>query len=158
MFSFSDSVFTYSQDLDNKGGSEYWMLEQHSGYIQKLTDSDSRRRDIRNCIDELTGFGKYWFVNEFDINCRLRFSGECIIKLLPVSCDVSGRVSPVVVFFNIFELQAENLSRIVFLIERKLGRKLSEKSMEGMNKLEKYLSWPRWFLFLNVLFFSRSTK
>lgn len=158
MFSFSDSVFTYSQDLDNKGGAEYWMLEQYSGYIQKLTDSDSRRRDIRNCIDELTSFGKYWFVNEFDISCRLKLSGECIITLLPVSCDASGRDSPVVVIFNIFELQKENINRVIFLIERKLGRKLSEKSIKGMSKLESYLRWPRWVLFINILFFSRSAK
>lgn len=157
MLDLSRYVFLYSQDLDNKGGTEYWRIDKESGHIDKLSENSNELIDIRLFIDDIARTGRAWFSNEYKSCFKLRFSGETIINIKPVTLDKSGRISPVLVLCDILNLESHNVEKIKHAIQRKLGRELSDDNLKGLRRLESYLKWPRWFLFLNVLFFSRRT-
>lgn len=154
MLNLSAGVFIYSQNLDNKGGTQYWKIDKYNSCIENISSNDTRLNKVREHIDNVNQEGRVWRLNEYGVDYKLKLSGECLITIKPVTLDNSGRVSPVLVVCDILCLDKYYIDKIINIIEFEFGRELNKSNLEGLKKLKRYLSWPKWFLFLNILLFS----
>lgn len=147
-------VYVYTQALDNNGSSEYLLIE-NPNKVESLDTSGSIAAMVRDFIDKLHQYGRVWEVKGNTLDCRINLKGECLITLRPLTLDVSGRISPVLIAINVLALDRSCAKSTLSGLSHVVGRNLSEEDTLAISHIEKLLNLPRWKIFLNILFHSR---
>lgn len=147
-------VYIFAQTLDNAGATEYWVMPDRSGRYEKLTASDSRLREIRAKLDLASAGTRHFPVRALDIDGKTSLTGECVITIRPLTLDVDGRVSPVLVLFNVLGSSRQQAAAALLHIPHLLGRTFSQAADEEIDRLQHLLRQP-WFVLLPRLFFAK---
>lgn len=159
MLDLSSNAYLYAQALDNSGNTEYWVLEDSGAKLEKLEPHDLRLRLLRATIDATRAATRCFSSSSGDIEGRAQLSGDCVIAIRPVTLDVDGRVSPVLLVTNIYGEARMQVTTAIRAIPDVLGRGLSAHTNAEIKKLERELSRRPWVqLFRLFVAKLRSTK
>lgn len=148
-------IYSYSQGVNNDFKSNYHAIDLDCSHFLTLNPTDSR--EVMQLNDNLEAQGKQWLLTK-GLNCKVFYSGECMLKIIPSTKDASGRLAPILITFNLYEIKKNVSDTLVHLINEKLNRELSQETLDKMGILDRYLVWPKWKLFLHVLFTARRSK
>lgn len=151
----SREVYVFCQDLNNLGGSEYWRLTESGLNRELLRSVDLRLPFIQERIDSLQSSGKLWLIGWGGTQARVDELGDCVLSIAPLTLDVFGRVSPVLILFNVLAEERKQGVAIFSMIESLIGRELSSKTIANGRYLKRILGLPKIFVFLHMKFFSR---
>jgi hypothetical protein len=150
-------TYLYGQALDNSGDAEYWCIQDFGYRYDRLETGDSRSGLIRKKIDEVMARGRILSLETEEIECRASLTGSCVVTIRPETTDVDGRVSPVLMLFNIYSGKRSEAVAPLHAIPDLMGRQLGYKALKGLGKLQKILGWPRLVIFL-ALFLQKKSK
>lgn len=158
MLDLCHHAYLYAQALDNQGDPEYWQAGHAGAALDRLALGDERLPLIRRLIDDLASIGRRWSIGTGRLDCRVNCKGECVITIHPVTRDVDGRISPVLVLFN--ALGPRRLQAVTALseLEGHMGRSLSSVDRAEIEQLKKLLLRPRICLAFHIMFTSRRSK
>lgn len=148
----------YAQALDNKGSAEYWSLEDYLKPPIRLTLFDPRLQAIRDLLDDIQSNGRVWGCGSHTVTVKFRYSGECVIMIKPLTRDIGGRVSPVLVLLNALGGGRKLGAEALFSIERHLKRELACDGKAEIRKLSKILRRSRFLILLHMIIFSKRIK
>ena len=155
-FDLSREVYLYAQALDNQGSSEYWRVSEGGPNFELLPQDDERLVAIRDAIDRLQATGRSWSIAAGNLACYVTWRGDCVITIRPLTHDVAGRVSPVLLLLNVLAPSRSLGTQAWAGIPTYMQRELLPDDQTSLARLAKILSWPRWVLFLHIFLFSRS--
>lgn len=158
MLDLSQHAFIYAQALDNEGNPEYWLVRDDGSAFDRLTLSDARLPAIRRYIDELMATGRVWSSGSEGLECRVSWSGVCVISIKPLTRDADGRLSPVLLLFNVLGRKRVQGTIALASIQSVMGRELVSADVKHIAELKKFLQWPRLLILLHIVFFSRRKK
>lgn len=149
---FEREAYIYAQTLENNGQSEYWLVSRESGKINKIKESDILILDIQSGIDFVYALRQRWTTTETKFDCRISLNGLCTITIHPLTLDVDGRISPVVLLFNVLGPFRHRGLLALTEIQYTLNRKFSESDISNLTHLMRILRWPSFFIFLHIVF------
>ncbi|WP_152546573.1 hypothetical protein [Janthinobacterium lividum] len=147
-------AYFFAQTLDNSGEAEYWGGSDQGGRYDKLGMADPKLTLIRKHIDEAAMFGKFIFFKSEMLDVRMSFSGLGLISVRPSTLDIDGRISPVLMIFNVRGDLRNHVATVMKEILGQMGRDLSRGSLADVEKLQRILNFPRPVLFF-TLFLSK---
>lgn len=148
-------AYLYAQDLNNEGGVAYCRVSEGGAVGEHLIRPDPRLPRVRQLLDEILGVGRVWAVGGPALMCRVSLSGECVITARPLTLDVDGRVSPVLLLFNALGPSRQLGAAALAAVPTLMNRQLDPPSLEGITQLKRLLGLPRWVLFLHIVFRSK---
>ena len=149
MLDLSKTAYFYAQALDNSGDVAYWKVDD-GGVIFQQIDSDHTHL-LREKIDHSINFGQQLFSHGDYLECRATWNGEGVITIKPLTLDINGRISPVLLLLNIYGESRSNAAAMLRYIPELTGRKLSEAALDEIKKLQRLLNLPRLLLLLVLL-------
>lgn len=152
------SAFIYAQDLDNKGGTEYWCISESGTKFDRLKVSDQRTSVICEYLDEMNIHGRHLSLGSESFNCQVRWSGIFTVTIKPKTLDVNGRLSPVVVIFSLLSANRHQAAAALDAIPKMLGRELGQTTLKDIAILRKNLKWPSLLLWFSSILLSRRKK
>lgn len=152
------SAYIYAQDLDNKGGTEYWCISDSGTKFDRLTVSDQRTSVICKYLDEVNIYGRHLSLGSESFNCQVRWSGIFIVTIKPKTLDVNGRLSPVVVIFSLFSADRHQAAAALDAIPKMLGRELGQTTLKDIAIFRRNLKRPSLLLWLSSILLSRRKK
>lgn len=147
-------VYIFAQTLDNAGDTEYWIGPDSSGRYDKLPTGDTRLREIRAKLDSICGTPQHFPVRALDIDGKTSITGECVITIRPQTLDVNGRVSPVLVLFNVLGSSRQQAASALLHIPNLLGRTFSQAAVAEIESLQRLFRQP-WYVLLPRLLFAK---
>jgi hypothetical protein len=147
-------AYFFAQALDNGGGAEYWRISDQGARYDKLGMTDPKLALIRKNIDEVAMLRAFYFFKSETLDVRMSFSGLGLISIRPSTLDIDGRVSPVLMIFNVNGDLRNHVATVVNGILGQMGRDLSRGSVADVEKLQRILNLPRPVL-LFTLFLSK---
>lgn len=153
----SREAYLYAQDLDNLGGTEYWRVTAGGTTCERLLPTDPRLPAVRGRLDVLESMGRGWLIGGSDLPCRVDVRGDCVLTVRPLTRDMHGRISPVLLLFNALSPEREQAAEAVAAIPELMGRELAPQHLTSSVRIKRVLSWPRFLLLLHIAFFSRRT-
>jgi hypothetical protein len=148
-------AYLYAQDLNNEGGVAYCRISEGGAVGEQLVRPDPRLPHLRRLLDEIQNAGRAWAIGGTALSCRVTLTGECVIKVLPVTLDVDGRVSPVLLLFNALGPSRELGATALAALPTYMNRQLDQPSLAALGRLKPLLALPRWILFLHIFFHSK---
>lgn len=151
----SHEVYFYAQDLDNAGGTEYWCVTDGGATCNRLLPTDPRLAAVRERLDASAASGRDWRIACEGVKSRVSVGGECVLTVYPQTRDVGGRLSPVLVLFNALAPAREQAAVALTVIPTLMGREVMPNHASSAAQLGRVLSWPRFFIVLHMIFFSR---
>lgn len=151
MLDLSNDAYIFSQALDNNGDAEYWSIRKNGEIFRKLNQKDEKLRSVRRNIDETMASGSCLFQGQ-ELACWVVQSGVGVISIKPTTLDAHGRISPVLILFNIYAGMQSDIAVAVRAIPHVMQRKLSLGVIAEIEKLQRVLKWPRALVFLSILF------
>lgn len=152
-----DAIYIYAQALDNSGETDYWCASNSEVY--KLSKySDPEAVVFREFIDDVQTNGRHWPIIAGNLQCRVTWKGNCLITVKPMTLDEAGRLSPVLLFLNIYKNQRRDVINVLETLSNITGREISDDDDNGINHLERVLNWPRWRIFLHIAIYSRRVR
>lgn len=149
MLDLSKTAYFYAQALDNSGNAEYWKVDDSGARFQQI-ESDHTHL-LREKIDHSINFGQQLFSHSDYLECRATWNGEGVITIKPLTLDINGRVSPILLILNIYGEPGSNVATMLRYIPELTGRKLSEAALDEIKKLQRLLKLPRLLLLLLLL-------
>jgi hypothetical protein len=149
-----ESAYLYVQNLDNSGDTLCWR-SRALGEYQELDYGDPQRGAVLHSLDYLQHNGRQWSVGYGGVDCRVTYRGDCLIKINPLTRDVSGRAAPVILLFNAFGERRKNVARMLFDCEALMQRELSAEHRVAIGHFDKVMNWPVFLIMLHVIFYSR---
>jgi len=152
-----NKVYIYTQDLDNAGGTKYWSKSKFNSLNTLSSMSDEAEYMLR-LIDELSVNGRKWQINDIEIDCDVKFNGDCLITIKPNTLDLSGRTSPILILFNVLSFSKKVGVILLPQVDRVVGRKLSEQDKMQSENLALFLQSCNFYLFSHILFKSKKRK
>lgn len=148
-------AYLYAQDLNNKGGVTYCRVSEGGAVGEQLVRPDPRLPRVRQWLDQILSVGRVWSVGGSALMCRVSFSGECVITVRPLTLDVDGRVSPVLLLFNALGPSRQLGAAALAAVPTLMNRQFDSASLAAIAQLKRLLGLPRWFLFLHIVFRSK---
>ena len=155
MLSIQDKAIVYGQDLDNLGGAKCWEVLLDGNTVQELDVMDSRFDSKINRIEQLHKIGRHWNKNDSGVMYKVRLGGECLMEITPETLDISGRMAPIAVIFNLYRISPEALEQVLTVITGRMNRALSAETSSELKRLKHLLALHSIVLFFHLLFFSR---
>lgn len=155
MLDLSRDAFIYAQALGNEGDVDFWCVRIGEMAFEKLPLTDKNLPSVRACLDEMVSSGHHWPMGSGALVCQVRLSGVCVVTIKPMTLDIDGRISPVLMLFNAFGPDRRNAAKALKTIPDVLGRQLSQAVMDDINKLQRLLRWPAWLIFIRIIFTRR---
>jgi len=149
-----NSAYLYMQNLDNSGDTLCWRSDVWGEY-QELEYGDQERDAALHVIDDIQNNGRQWSIGTGEIDFRVTFHGDCLIKLSPLTRDVGGRVAPVLLLFNAFGKLRVNVLRMILDCEALTHRKLSVEQRELIFQFDRMMRWPAICIAMHIFICSR---
>ncbi|MBE3026329.1 hypothetical protein [Janthinobacterium sp. GW458P] len=147
-------AYFFAQALDNSGEVEYWRISEQGARYDKLEMADPKLALIRKNIDEAAMLEAFYFFKGETLDIRMSFAGSGLISIRPSTLDIDGRISPVLMIFNVHGDLRHHVATVVNGILGQMGRDLSRGSVADVEKLQRILNLPRPVL-LFTLFLSK---
>lgn len=151
-------IYLYAQDLDNLGGTEYWRLTAGGSVRERLLSTDPRLSAVRDHLDELGTSGREWLIGGAELPCRVNSRGDCVLTLRPLTLDVNGRISPVLLLFNALAPGRGQAVKAIEALPALMGRELAQPQLVRAAQLKRSLGWPAVFLCLHIFMFGRRSS
>lgn len=151
-------AYLYAQELDNEGGAEYWCTSDRGEIWERLMPSDTRLPDIRDRLDFLQGRGRSWTVGGDALSCSINMNGDCVVCIHPIRLDFNGRVSPVLLLFNVLSSSRQQMAATIEKIPALMKRDLDDEILLASSRLKRILGWSCWLIFLHMIIFSKRVK
>jgi hypothetical protein len=152
------NAFIYAQDLDNKGGTEYWCISDSGTKFDRLKISDQRTSLISQNLDEMNIYGRYLSLGIKSFECKVRWSGTCTVTIRPNTLDANGRLSPVIVILSLLSADRHQATAALEAIPKILGRELGQKTLKDIVTFRRILKFPSLLLFFSIILLSRRKK
>lgn len=146
MLDLSNDVYIYAQSLDNSGDVEYWRARE------RLSPGDPALDAVRRVIDATIEQGAKIRSIPGELECWATTGGPCIIQLYPKTLDVDGRVSPVILLFNIYGKNRSGVGLLIKSVPQVTGRQLRETTFLAIEGVLRVVRWPAFLTKLYVLF------
>jgi len=150
-------VYLYAQSLSNNGDFDLLCAAHDNSCAADVASSSTQREKVRRYHDVLMSVGRILYLGSSSIECRISLSGTCVAVIRPVTLDRSGRISPVLVLFNMFSRRRKSVVRILRSIPDKMGRELDDQCLKGIEELESFLRYPLLFLFIRIIFLPKGS-
>ena len=144
------NAFVYAQHLDNKGGFDFWRSQFSEMLFEQLTPNDIRLPLMHSCVDEIINFGCHWPTKSEFFLCQIMKSGKCLITIKPITLDIDGRKSPVLIIFDAFGPSRKNIAKTLQNIPRILDRQTDPIAMGDIEKFCRIFRWPAWILYIRT--------
>jgi hypothetical protein len=138
-------AYLYGQALDNEGGVDYRSILPERVSAQCIDPSDPSLMALRGFIDYLHNairprrFGR-------TLVYRFQAPSTIVVTVKPLSLDVNGRISPVLVLLQSWQAFSEISGRAFLAIESDMGRQLSTYAKSDISRFAKVLALPRWLV------------
>lgn len=158
MLDLSRYSYFFAQSLDNKGNPEYWCLRHDEGKWERMDLSDPRLAEVRRRIDDLMEKGRSYNFGATSIDFRFRLSGVGVVTLRPITRDISGRVSPVLMLFCALGPGRAKAALALSGIPQLMGRNLDDVTIDDIYCFKRAMKWPRCALFFRISLFGRREK
>lgn len=156
MIDLKCSAYLYAQKLDNSGDAHYLCFDADNRCWNFMPTGDDRLTPLRRTLDAISENGRCYMQFE-GLTCYALFSGQVLVKLSPMALDAGGRVSPILLLFDIFsEHREQALARLPGQLQR-MSRRLSPVVEAQLSILNLRLARPK-LLFLLSLLFCRKAK
>lgn len=152
------NAFIYTQDLDNKGGTECWCISDSGMKFDRLNVFDQRTPVICEYLDEMNIYGRHLSLGSESFNCQVRWSGIFTVTIKPKTLDVNGRFSPVVVIFSLLSANRCQAATAIDAIPKILGRQLGQTTLKDVAILRRNLKWPSLLLWFSSILLSRRKR
>lgn len=144
-------VYFYTQSLENDGETEYWIASNDASRFDRFPYGDARGALIRSKIDTLSQSTCRFPMQGPFLQGQATLLGDCQLTLSPITLDVDGRFSPVIVLFNVFGASRRHAARTLRKVPVFMGRELNEAALDGIDKLQEILALPRPVLLFRLL-------
>lgn len=151
-------AYLYAQSLSNNGDYELLCAGYDEPCATDVISSCAQNRDVRRNHDFLMSAGRVLNLGSSSIECRVNLSGLCLVVIRPTTRDRSGRISPVLILFNIFSRRRASVVRILRLIPDFMGRELGEECLRGIDRLEGFLRYPLLILYIRLIFLRKESS
>jgi hypothetical protein len=158
LIDLSRDAYVFAQALDNSGETEYWIVSDRGERYDKLEPTDQRLWFIREQIDEASASKRQLPLQGRELDFRANLSGVGVLTIKPTTLDVDGRISPVLMLFNLYGgMRGQTLAALRAILTV-MGRELSQSASSEIDKLHRMLNWPRPVLFFTLLFAKLRSK
>ncbi|EKO3578273.1 hypothetical protein P0F07_000479 [Vibrio metschnikovii] len=144
-------VFFYAQTLDNSGDS-ICKHAYHIDVINNIDDSDPCRAMMLQRIDKIAEKGRSWLVSDPRVSFRILLNGDCLLTIIPLTLDDSGRWAPIQVLFNVYNSERNLYAELIHEGVRKMGRVTPPKFDENVKVMSNILCLPFFLILLHVFF------
>lgn len=150
----SNCAYFFAQALDNSGEAEYWSVSNQGARYDQLDMTDPRLILVRENIDAASMLEKFYFFNSEIMDVRMSLAGLGLISIRPSTLDINGRLSPVLMIFNINGAIRSHVAATLNGILAQMGRDLPQVATPDVEKFQKMLNLSRPVLFF-TLFLSK---
>lgn len=151
MLDLKNNSYLYAQALDNSGDTQFWSVNNLDGSWSLIRNNDIQIPQLQYALDLITTTGRCYAQSD-NLSCYATFSGPALIKLSPATLDVDGRISPILLLFDIFsEHRGGTLASLPHQLTY-MSRELSPSGREQFSNLFCYITKPRILVFLSLLF------
>lgn len=148
------SVCLYAQSLNNSGKNTCLISTTLNGFLE-LDADDPARLALLRVIDTLSNDGWHWQLGADTLDCRVNCRGDCLVTIRPLTRDVSGRLAPIMLLFNIWDDQRRLATSILLDGGLLMERELSAEHLRDIARLNQIMRWPPVLIALHTLIFSR---
>lgn len=151
------TAFIYAQALDNSGDSEYLLCRSGSAIPERIDGADSRTRSVREVIDAVHAVASARRIGD-GLLYRRQQGGAFVLTVKPVTLDVTGRISPVVVVFPDMRTFQQVGQKSLWAIQSVMGRQLAGQTCQDIFLLKKIFSMPLFLAWIILYFFSSKVE
>jgi hypothetical protein len=149
-----DRTYVYAQSLDNSGKTDCWVLSEN-GKLKKIDTSTHDMNFLLDTIDAARTEGRNWSIGNKNIVFYVLLSGACVVRVKPLTLDVSGRLSYIQIVTNCYSKNRFIAVQALANLSEISGRETDGGEIEIAKKFKKILQLPRWLIFIHVVLFSR---
>lgn len=143
-------LLVYAQSLDNSGAVEMLSYQAVSGAFEDVSEQP-RDKALLTLMDRLLSSDMVWRIGQSPLQLYWSWSGDCIVQAQPVERDAAGRVSPVMLVFNMWTAQRKEILRVAETIQHVMHRSFDTAAMADFATLQKLLNYPALIIFLRML-------
>lgn len=143
-------LLVYAQSLDNSGAVEMLSYQAVSGAFEDVSEQP-RDKALLALMDRLLSSDTVWRIGQSPLQLYWCWSGDCILQAQPVERDAAGRVSPVMLVFNMWTAQRKDILRVAETIHHVMRRSFDAAARADFATLQKLLNYPALIIFLRML-------
>lgn len=151
MLDLKQHSYLYAQALNNSGDAQFWSVSNLDNCWTAILNSDNKIPQLQHTLDSIATTGRCYIQSE-DLSCYATFSGPALIKLSPSTLDDDGRISPILLLFDMFSAHREGMLASLSSQLTYISRDLSPSGREQFSNLFCHITKPRILIFLSLLF------
>ncbi|MEO2278850.1 hypothetical protein [Pseudoalteromonas pernae] len=149
-----DRTYVYAQSLDNSGKTDCWVLSKRED-PKKIDTSTHNMSHLLDTIDEARTKGRNWSIGNKSIAIYVLLSGACVVRVKPLTLDVSGRASYVQIVTNFHSKNRVAAAEALCKLAEITGRVTDGSEVKVAARFKKILNFPLWFIIIHIVLFSR---
>lgn len=142
-------LLVYAQSLDNSGAVELLSYQAASGAFEDVSEQP-RDKALLALMDSLLTSERVWRMGQSPLQLYWSWNGDCIVQAQPVERDAAGRVSPVMLIFNMWTAQRKDILRVAETMHHAMRRSFEATARADFATLQKLLDAPAWIIFLRM--------
>lgn len=143
-------LLVYAQSLDNSGAVEMLSYQAVSGAFEDVSEQP-RDKALLALMDRLLSSDAMWRIGQSPLHLYWCWNGDCIVQAQPVERDAVGRVSPVMLVFNMWTAQRKDILRVAETIHHVMHRSFDATARADFVTLQNLLDSPALIIFLRML-------
>lgn len=142
-------LLVYAQSLDNSGAVEMLSYQAVSGAFEDVSEQP-RDKALLALMDGLLASKRVWHIGPSPLHLYWSWNGDCIVQAQPVERDAAGRLSPVMLMFNMWTAQRKDILRVAESIHHVIHRSFDSTAKADFATLQKLLDCPALIIFLRL--------